>query len=343
MTSAPTLFELQIHPARAGRRVRSFRLTRTHVQRFKLLGALALIVTLSGLGVLPWAVSGWLKSGESGALERDRGRQESRLAGVAAELEALAERSADLRVRLGKISHVYSLGLPMERPAPRPGPDAAAVDRGRRAAAAVAGDLGAVSSLLHRVAAFELDHRGEARQIPALSPLLGGEFVLLDGFGPRENPFTRERDFHPGLDLAAPSGTPIRAPADGTVVFAGQFSIHQSAVFWRYGQVVVVDHGGRFLTVLGHCREVVARLGQRVRQGEMLATVGSTGVSSSPHLHYEVRRLGLDGVFRPVDPRFFILDHRWQGEEERLAEGLVPAAEFASIPGVGGRSSGRPP
>ncbi|MDX2000527.1 MAG: M23 family metallopeptidase [Thermoanaerobaculia bacterium] len=341
MTALPTLYELQIHPARAGRRVWSMRLTRRDVQRGKWLGSLVLALTLTGLVALPWALGARFRRGESGALEKDRVRLEQQLSGLTAELEVLAERSADLRVRLGKISHLYSLGLPMERPAPRPGPEAPAVDRGRRAASAVTGDLAAVASLLQRVAAFEVDHRGDARVIPALSPLLGGEFVLLDGFGERENPFTRERDFHPGLDLAAPSGTPIRAPADGTVVFTGQFTIHQSALFWRYGQVVVVDHGGRFLTVFGHCREILARLGQRVRQGEMLATVGSSGVSSSPHLHYEVRRLGLDQVFRPVDPRFFILDHRWQGEEERLAEGLVPAAEFEPIPGLGARSGSR--
>jgi|CXWL01.1.fsa_nt_gi murein DD-endopeptidase MepM/ murein hydrolase activator NlpD len=334
MSPEPTLYELQFHPGKGGR-VRSFRFSKRHVKRWKILATTAGVVLLAGLALLPRALGDWLRRGESGALGADRGRQASRLVGLAAELEALAERSAELRVRLGKISHLYSLGLPMERPAPRPGPEAPALDRGRRAAAAVAGDLDAVASLLSRVAAFEADHRGEAREIPALSPLLGGEFVLLDPFGERENPFTHERDFHPGLDLAAPSGTPIRAPADGTVVYAGQFTIRQSAVFWRYGNVVVLDHGGRFLTLFGHCREVVARLGQKVRQGEMVASVGTTGVSSSPHLHYEVRRYGVDGVFRPVDPRFFILDHRWQGEEERLAEGLVPATEFASIPGLG--------
>lgn len=335
MSPDRTLFELQLHPAKAGRRVRSFGFSRRRVTRWKIFVGGVGLVLLVGLAGLPRALGGWLRRGDSGVLEVEWRRLDGRQRSLTAELEGLAERSADLRVRLGKISHLYSLGLPMERPAPLPGPEAPPIERGRRAAAAVAGDLEAVSSLLVRVAAFEADHRGEAREIPALSPLLGGEFVLLDAFGERENPFTHERDFHAGLDLAAPSGTAIRAPADGLVVYAGQFTIHQSAVFWRYGNVVILDHGHRFLTVFGHCREVVARLGQRVRQGEMVASVGATGVSSSPHLHYEVRRVGVDGVFRPVDPRFFILDHRWQGEEQRLAEGLVPAAEFEPIPGGG--------
>lgn len=335
MSAERTLFELQFHPAGARRRVRSFRLARRHLTRLKVLTVVLGLVLLTGLALLPRAVSGWLRRGASGVLGGDQARQSERLAGVVGELEALAERSADLRVRLGKISHLYSLGLPMEQPAPRPGPDAPAEERGRRAASAVTGDLEAVASLLTRVMAFEADHRGEAREIPALSPLLGGEFVLTSPFGERENPFNQERDFHPGIDLAAPSGAAIRAPADGIVIYAGQVTIRQSAVFWRYGNVVILNHGGRFLTVFGHCREVVAQSGQRVRQGEMVATVGATGVTSSPHLHYEVRRLGADGVFRPVDPRFFILDHRWQGEEERLARGLVPATEFEALPMLG--------
>lgn len=108
-------------------------------------------------------------------------------------------------------------------------------------------------------------------------------------FGPRVHPVSGARHNHSGVDFAAPAGTPVRAAAAGTVTFAGQRG--------GYGNLVVVRHGDGTETWYAHQRDLGVRAGERVEVGAVLGTVGSTGRSTGPHLHLEVRR---DGV--PVDP-----------------------------------------
>ncbi len=119
------------------------------------------------------------------------------------------------------------------------------------------------------------------------SPLSGR---LSSGFGYRIHPISRTRRMHTGIDIAAPTGSPIRAAGSGTVISAG----------WMrgYGLTVIIDHGGGRSTLYAHCSRVFVRAGQRVGTGDRIAAVGSTGFSTGPHLHFEVR---IDGV--PVDPR----------------------------------------
>ena len=103
------------------------------------------------------------------------------------------------------------------------------------------------------------------------------------------HPVTGRRHDHAGVDFAAPAGTPIRAAAGGTVAFAG--------VRGGYGNLVILDHGDGMQTWYAHQRDVAVMEGQRVPAGGILGTVGSTGRSTGPHLHLEVRRDG-----EPVDP-----------------------------------------
>ena len=84
--------------------------------------------------------------------------------------------------------------------------------------------------------------------------------------------------------------------------------------------LVIVRHAAGYTTVFAHLDEVRTRAGQRLRRGDVLGTVGNSGWSSSPHLHYEVRIPGASG-WRPIEPRLFILDHHWDDEEEVLARG----------------------
>lgn len=109
------------------------------------------------------------------------------------------------------------------------------------------------------------------------------------GFGMRIHPITGERRLHAGLDIAAPLGTPIVAAAGGLVAFAGSRG--------GYGLVVVLDHGGGLETRYAHASALDVISGQPVRQGQVIARVGSTGLSTGPHLHFEVR---VDG--RARDP-----------------------------------------
>ena len=95
---------------------------------------------------------------------------------------------------------------------------------------------------------------------------------------------------HTGTDIAAPSGTALRAAAGGLVMFAGYLDN-------VYGYTVILDHGGGMSTFYGHCSSVSVRSGQTVRQGQTVARVGSTGLSTGPHVHFEVQRNG-----NPVSP-----------------------------------------
>lgn len=127
---------------------------------------------------------------------------------------------------------------------------------------------------------------------PSIWPVRG---YLSAGFGNRPDPFTGLKDFHPGLDISAPLGTKILAPADGSVIFAG--------VKGGYGNAVTVEHGRGIVTHYGHMDVINVRVGQAVRRGSVLGFVGSTGRSTAPHLHYEV---WLNGANQ--NPLRYILD-----------------------------------
>jgi murein DD-endopeptidase MepM/ murein hydrolase activator NlpD len=168
---------------------------------------------------------------------------------------------------------------------------------------------------LDLLARYEAANAEMVRHTPSILPIPADTFVLTSPFGNRVSPFTRATDFHKGLDLSAPTGTPIFATADGVVTFSGRYPISQSVAWWRFGNVVVVNHANRFITIYAHCDEVRVRSGQQVRQGDVIATVGSTGWSTNSHLHYEVRSdLEQPGEYAPVDPRIYILNHQWSND-----------------------------
>ncbi len=104
---------------------------------------------------------------------------------------------------------------------------------------------------------------------------------ITSPYGYRRDPFTGRREFHEGIDIAAPIGAPIRAPADGVVVFVGRKA--------GYGKMVIIDHGYGYSTAYGHCSRILVKVGQKVKRGQLIAKVGNTGRSTAPHLHYEVR------------------------------------------------------
>ncbi len=125
---------------------------------------------------------------------------------------------------------------------------------------------------------FEAALREKAR-VPSIWPVEG---ETTDRFGVRRNPFGGGgSEYHSGQDISAPKGTPVVAPADGTVTHAG----------WQsgYGNLVTVDHGNGLSTRYGHLSKVEVAAGQEVKRGALLGLVGSTGRSTGPHLHYEVR------------------------------------------------------
>jgi murein DD-endopeptidase MepM/ murein hydrolase activator NlpD len=136
------------------------------------------------------------------------------------------------------------------------------------------------------------DNVARLRATPSLLPAQGW---ISSEFGHRINPFSGRKTFHAGLDIANFTGTPVYSPADGVVSFAGPRG--------GYGNVVQIDHGFGIITRYGHNSRIVVKRGDRVRRGEKIAEIGSTGRSTAPHLHYEVVLNG-----KPVNPRPFILE-----------------------------------
>jgi murein DD-endopeptidase MepM/ murein hydrolase activator NlpD len=142
---------------------------------------------------------------------------------------------------------------------------------------------------------------------PTILPVKG---LITAGYGYRKSPFTGQRELHEGLDIAAPYGTPIVATADGIVTFAGPLA--------AYGNVVFVDHGHGFSTFYGHCSSYRVREGQRVRRGEVLAYVGTTGRTTGPHVHYEVHVSGI--ISNPMKYTVDTSGSRFAGDVETEKE-----------------------
>ncbi len=113
--------------------------------------------------------------------------------------------------------------------------------------------------------------------------------TITSPFGWRSNPFGGAPDFHPGLDIAAPMGTTVTAAASGTVILAQWYG--------GYGNFILIDDGGSVSTGYGHLSAIYVSVGQNVQRGQAIGAVGSTGHSTGPHLHFEVRVNG-----KPVDP-----------------------------------------
>ena len=152
-----------------------------------------------------------------------------------------------------------------------------------RALAELEADSREVEAMLQRL---QQTPEGRARLSKSWSgklewPLRGR---ISSGYGYRVHPIYRVRKMHTGIDIAVPRGTEIRASAPGTVVHAARWG--------GYGNCVIVDHGGGMATLYAHCSRLAVKNGDTVEQAEVIAYVGSTGLSTGPHLHFEVRRDG---------------------------------------------------
>ncbi|CAM4355760.1 M23 family metallopeptidase [Kerstersia similis] len=130
-------------------------------------------------------------------------------------------------------------------------------------------------------------------RMPTRQPLAEKYPYLSSSYGWRRNPVTGRMSMHEGLDFAAPSGTPIVAASGGVVVESGYHS--------AYGNMVEIDHGDGLITRYAHARKLLVKNGDLVAPGQQIAEVGSTGRSTGPHLHFEVRMAG-----QALDPKLFL-------------------------------------
>ncbi len=221
-------------------------------------------------------------------------RQRARL--LNGKLDTIEKQLADFEERTRRLSIVAGLSATRDSGtggvggllAPSADPAASAerslLDAGRRGAL-----------LASRLGAVERSLSAQAEQLavtPTIAPTLG---VLTAGFGQRADPFTGEGEFHTGIDISTSAGNRIYAPANGTVV----------RVEWQngYGRVLEISHGYGTTTLYGHLEAARVAEGQRIRRGDLIGLVGSSGRSTGPHLHYEVHVAG-----RPVNPLGYVLN-----------------------------------
>lgn len=149
------------------------------------------------------------------------------------------------------------------------------------------------SKSLDEIAKLAKDKEKLLASIPAIQPVKNEDLrQMASGFGYRSDPFTKIRKFHAGMDFTAKTGTPVYATGDGVVARA-------DATASGYGNHIVIRHGFGYETLYGHLSRYKAKAGQRVKRGDVIGYVGSTGRSQAPHLHYEVHKNG--EVINPVN------------------------------------------
>jgi murein DD-endopeptidase MepM/ murein hydrolase activator NlpD len=144
----------------------------------------------------------------------------------------------------------------------------------------------------YKVERFFDSQRSLLASTPTIWPVRGW---ITSSFGQRISPFTGRLQMHEGLDICARPGTPVKATAEGVIIYSG----------WKsdFGKLVTIDHGYGYRSRYGHLAKIYVKNGQRVKRGETIGSVGSTGRSTGPHLHYEVKVRGL-----PVNPKTYLLD-----------------------------------
>ncbi len=156
------------------------------------------------------------------------------------------------------------------------------------------------------------------KSVPAISPISDRNFKrFASGFGYRIHPIYKTRKMHTGIDLSAPRGTKVYATGNGKVVKAGKSS-------GGYGKVIIIDHGFGYKSLYAHLNSVDVRKGHIIKRGEFIGTVGNTGRSIAPHLHYEVRYFD-----KPVDPvNYYFNDLTPEEYEQMLVISSRPNQSF---------------
>lgn len=220
-------------------------------------------------------------------IERENARLREQNAKQQQELQNLNNRVNAVEDTSRKLAEEAGISAQPDQPTPRgQGGPAHPVD----SAAALAVLESKTAKLERQMWIYQDMVRGHGA-IPSLWPVMG---ALEGGMGGRHNPFTgRGWEYHEGQDIDAAYGTPVEAAASGRVIIAGRQR--------GYGNVVYIDHGAGLSTRYGHLSQIDVTIGQTVARGQTIGLVGSTGRSTGPHLHYEVRINN-----QPVDPKRYL-------------------------------------
>ncbi len=292
-------------PQGARKRVRQFEISRA-------LFVLLPLFLLSGAVLLATVIRDYLAIKENlprmAHISKENKQQKEQLIDLAKEMEGIREslhqlKSFDNKLRTmvnleTRDDHTQFLGVG--------GSDPALLDQGARGEKAqrrlvrlmhqTINHLKQEISLQHEekleLSKYLEDQKSLLACTPSIWPTRGW---VSSTFGKRVSPFTNEREFHAGLDISNRTNSPVLAPADGIVAESGSD--------YGYGRLLFINHGYGLKTMYAHLNKVLVKVGQRVKRGQEIAMVGSSGRTTGPHLHYEVH---LNGV--PVDPRRYILN-----------------------------------
>lgn len=178
--------------------------------------------------------------------------------------------------------------------------------------------LNVSEKLYEEISIYDEKYKSLSLYTPSISPLPYGTYILTSVFGQRINPFTNKTEFHQGIDFSCPEGTPVFATAYGKVTYSGRYPLSLNLSWWRYGNIVVINHNDSFITIYAHLSKVFVKRGDNIKRGQKIAGTGNTGWSTRPHLHYEVRSGNLSDDYICVDPRIYILDLEWKEMDDIL-------------------------
>lgn len=266
------------HTPRSSSSIRRFCVEKRSLRMFILVAITMLCGALYGFYGLTQQAAHFRTEIENQRLRAENERQRWELDALSNRVEAVEDTSRKLAEKSGVISGETIL----------PGTGGPALPLDANSLAALEGKM---KQLERNIRAYESVLR-ERGYTPSLWPVFG---KLESGFGGRRNPFGGSSfEFHSGQDIDAEIGAPVVAGASGKVTFVG----------WQngYGQLVVIDHGGGLTTRYGHLSHIDVAQGQQVERGRFIGRVGSTGRSTGPHLHYEVRIND-----EPVNPLQYLL------------------------------------
>ena len=317
------MIEIQIVPSDIRRGVRYVFFDRRRVVVTVAALAVVLAGVIGSMAAAPTVIRRVYKDNFLKNMREERDIQRARLHENVVQMSSLERNLEEQRIRVEKLITVYGLernlgaggfSLPL-----RPARDNDGIEDASHRELVLRNAMKRLQTQLDLLADYEHANAEIVRHTPSIVPLPADQFVLTSPFGTRISPFTRAAETHKGLDLSAPTGTSVYATADGVVSFAGRVALRDSVAWWRFGNVIVLNHADRFLTIYGHLDTIKVRSGEQVRQGAVIATVGSTGWSTNSHLHYEVRSdLEQPGTYQPIDPRIYILNYQWSNEASLL-------------------------
>lgn len=326
--------QFQFHPASRRGQVRSLALKARGEKAVILLAAAAALALASLWITVPIVAVRSLRRDRAPSLGRDVDEARRDRRDLERRAEGLRDRAREAADLLSRIAFLY-------RVEPRQWPRTLSPEAGAlspegvdRLAMGLERTLPSLERAREILETRESADAGLAARTPARLPLAGEVVEPAALFGPRVSPWTGSEEFFTGLDLAAPAGTAVVAPAAGTVVFTGKVAPSLRSSYSRFGNLVVISHGTAGATLFGHLGKIEVERGARVRAGERLGAVGASGWAASPVLHYEYWR-GRGDALAPTDPRFAVLD-RPMGPPGVSLE----AMEATSAPGVKERPPG---